>query len=136
MSDCIFCKIVAKEIPSQFIFENDTVIAFLDINPNNPGHSLIVPKEHHHDLLHTPDNILSEMITHVKSIAPAITSAVNADGFNTIINTEPASGQVIFHTHIHIIPRFKDDGLKHWPGKDIPKEEMTAIQEKIKANLQ
>lgn len=133
---CIFCKIINKEIPAQFIYENDTVIAFLDINPNNPGHSLIVPKEHHEDLLDTPDEILAEIMSKAKAIAPAIVEAVNADGFNTIFNTKPAAGQAVFHTHLHIIPRFKDDGLKHWPTKQLPEGEMNAIQEKIKANLQ
>lgn len=117
------------------IYENEKIFAFLDIHPNNPGHCLIVPREHHADYLETPDDVLAEMITRGKKIAEAVIDVVDANGFNTIINTRPASGQVIFHTHMHIIPRFKDDGLKLWPAKEIPEKEMTKIQEKIRAKI-
>ncbi|RME53448.1 HIT family protein, partial [Candidatus Woesearchaeota archaeon] len=119
MSDCIFCKIIAGEIPSQMVYENDKVFAFLDINPINKGHTLIVPREHHEDFLDTPDDVLQDMIVRVKKIARAIMTAVNADGFNLGVNTKPAAGQIVFHTHMHIIPRFEGDGLRHWPGKKL-----------------
>lgn len=135
MSDCIFCKIVKKEIPADIIFEDKQVVAFLDINPVNPGHTLVVPKEHHADVLETPDSVASQMMVHVKKIAPAIMKAVKADGFNVGINTKPAAGQVIFHTHLHIIPRFSTDGLKHWPHKQLPKEEMVKVQKEIRAHF-
>ena len=135
MSDCVFCKIIAKELPADFVYENDKIVAFLDIHPNNPGHTLIVPKEHYEDLLATPDDVLADMMSRTKKIAPAVMKAVNADGFNTIFNTKPAAFQVVFHTHMHIIPRFKDDGFKHWPEKDIGKEEMQKIKENIIAQL-
>ena len=132
MSDCVFCKIIAKELPADFVYENDKIVAFLDIHPNNPGHTLVVPKEHHEDLLVTPDGLLGDIMSLTKKIAPAVVEAVNADGFNTIFNTKPAAGQVIFHTHMHIIPRFTGDGLKHWPEKDMSTEEM----QKIKGDIQ
>lgn len=135
MSDCIFCKIINKELPADFVYENDRIVAFLDIHPNNPGHTLVVPKEHHEDLLETPDETLAEILAKTKIIASAIMNAVNAEGFNSIFNTKPAAGQVIFHTHLHIIPRFSDDGLKHWPEKDMSKEEMQSIKEKIVSEL-
>lgn len=135
MSDCIFCKIVAGDIPCSKVFENDHIIAFLDINPSNPGHTLVVPKEHHEDLLSTPNEILNDIMKHVKVISGAAMKAVKADGFNTIVNTKPAAGQVIFHTHFHIIPRFDNDGLKHWPAKKLPEEEMQKIQTAIKELL-
>lgn len=134
--DCVFCKIIKGEIPAQKVYENDKIFAFLDIRPINPGHVLVVPREHHANLLETPDDVLSDMITRTKKIAGAIMKAVNADGFNVGINTKPAAGQAVFHTHLHIIPRFKTDGLKHWPGKKLPKEEMQKVQEAIQKELQ
>ncbi len=135
MSDCIFCKIIAKGVPSNVVYENDKVFAFLDINPINKGHTLVVPKEHHDDMLSTPDALLAEMMTTTKNIAAAVVKAVNADGFNIGVNTKRAAGQLVFHTHFHIIPRFEDDGHKHWPGKKLPEEEMQQIQEAIRKKL-
>jgi len=137
MNDCIFCKIIKKEIPSEnFVYENDKIVAFLDIHPNNPGHTLIVPREHHKDLLETPDDVLAEILSKTKKIAPAIMKAVGAQGFNSIFNTKPAAGQVIFHTHMHIIPRFTNDGLKHWPDKHLSPEQMKKVKEQILKELQ
>ena len=134
--DCIFCKIIKGEIPANMVYENDKIFAFLDNNPINKGHTLVLPREHHADMLETPDDILSDMITRSKKIAEAIVKAVKADGFNIGINTKPASGQVILHTHLHIIPRFSGDGFKHWPSTKLPAEEMQKIQEDIKKELQ
>ncbi len=136
MNDCIFCKIVKKEIPADFVYENDKIVAFLDVMPINPGHTLVVPKEHHVDMLETPDDVLSDIITRTKKIASAIIKAVKADGFNIGVNTKPAAGQAVFHTHFHIIPRFNNDGLKPWPHKKLSKEEMAKIKEKIAASFQ
>ena len=136
MSDCVFCKIIAKELPADFVYENDKIVAFLDIRPCNPGHTLVVPKEHHVDLLETPDDVLADIMSRTKKIAPAVVKAVNADGFNTIFNTKPAAGQVIFHTHMHIIPRFSGDGLKHWPEKEMTAEEMQKVKEGVIAALE
>jgi len=131
MSDCVFCKIIKKEIPADFVYENDRIVAFLDIHPSNKGHTLVVPKEHHTDLLVTPDEVLAEIMAKTKKIAPAVVKAVNAQGFNTIFNTKPAAGQMIFHTHLHIIPRFTNDGLKHWPEQKTTSEELKRIKDKI-----
>ena len=135
MTDCVFCKIIAGEIPAQKVYENDKIFAFLDASPVNQGHTLVVPRAHHEDLLSTPDDVLSDIITRTKKIAAAVMKAVNADGFNTSINTKPAAGQAVFHTHVHIIPRFNNDGLKTWPHKKLASEEMQKIAEGIKANL-
>ncbi|MEM2915983.1 MAG: HIT family protein [Candidatus Woesearchaeota archaeon] len=135
MDDCIFCKIIAGKIPSMKVYENDKILAFLDIMPVNPGHTLVVPRAHHADLLETPDDVLSDMITRTKKIATAVMKAVNADGFNVGINTKPAAGQAVFHTHLHIMPRFRNDGLRHWPHKTLSDDEMKKVQEAIKANL-
>ncbi len=136
MNDCIFCKIIKKQIPADFIYENDKIVAFLDIHPSNKGHTLVVPKEHHADLLETPDNVLAEIMSKTKQIAPAVIKAVNAQGFNTIFNTKPAAGQMVFHTHLHIIPRFTNDGLKHWPEQKTTAEELKKVKEQILKSMQ
>jgi histidine triad (HIT) family protein len=87
-------------------------------------------------LLETPDDVLAEILAKTKKIAPAIMKAVGAQGFNSIFNTKPAAGQVIFHTHMHIIPRFANDGLKHWPQKQLSQEEMKKVKEQILKELQ
>ena len=135
MTDCIFCKIIERKIPANIVYETDKVIAFLDIMPVNSGHVLVVPKSHQLDMLETPDILLSALIVDIKKIAKGVMSAVNADGFNLGVNTKPAAGQVVFHTHFHIIPRFSNDGLKHWPHKKMEQKEMAAIADQIKKKL-
>lgn len=135
MEDCVFCKIVKGEIPSQKVYENDKVLAFLDINPVNSGHTLVIPKSHHKDLFSTPEEVLSDIIVRTKKIAVAIIKAVGADGVNLGMNNRPAAGQVVFHTHLHIMPRFEGDGLKHWPSKKISEDELVEVQKSIQSNL-
>ena len=133
--NCVFCKIIKKELPADFVYENDKIVAFMDLHPCNPGHVLVVPKEHHEDLLDTPDEVLADIMSRTKKIAPAVVKAVGAEGFNSVFNTKKAAGQVIFHTHMHIIPRFTDDGLKHWPEKETTAEKLKEQAEKISAEL-
>jgi len=135
MTDCIFCKIIAKEIPTEMIYEDDQVIAFLDIKPSAPGHTLVVPKKHSEDLLDADDETLSVAMARIKKIAPAVLSAVGASGFNLGVNTGSSSGQVIFHLHFHIIPRHDADGLKAWPHFDAEPKRRAEIAEKIKSLL-
>jgi histidine triad (HIT) family protein len=135
MDDCVFCKIIAGKIPAHKVYENDKIFAFLDVSPVNQGHVLVVPRAHHADLLETPDDVLSDMITRTKKIATAVMNAVKADGFNLGCNTKKAAGQAVFHTHFHVIPRFDNDGLKHWPHKKLTDEEMAKIRDAVKAQL-
>lgn len=118
MNDCIFCKIAAQEIPSEKVYENERFFAFLDIKPINPGHTLVIPKNHSRNLLEADEATLHELMPFVAKLARAVKIASGADGINIGINTEPAAGQVVFHTHIHIIPRFSDDGYHMWGGRD------------------
>src|SRR3989344_2796069 len=129
--DCIFCKIVRGEIPSSNVYTNDKVIAFLDVNPVNKGHVLIVPKEHYETLLDIPDNIVKELLVIAKRIGKSARKALKADGFNVGMNNFPAAGQVVFHAHLHVIPRFENDGLQHWPSKKYEEGEMDQYREKI-----
>jgi histidine triad (HIT) family protein len=130
--DCLFCKIAGREIPADLIFEDDSVVAFLDIKPVNKGHSLLIPKKHSQDLLDADDVILGTMISRVKKLAAAIMAATGAAGFNLHVNTKPAAGQVVFHTHFHIIPRFSNDGLKLWPHSESEPKTRAQIAEEIK----
>ena len=129
--ECVFCKIISGEIPSEKIYEDDDVIAFLDISPINKGHTLIVPKKHAVDVLDAEPAMLEALITAAKRIAPAIMKGVGAQGFNIGINNGSAAGQIVMHLHLHIIPRFKNDGLKHWPGRKCCEEELKEVRESI-----
>lgn len=118
MTDCIFCKIIAKgEIPSTEVYEDDTVYAFLDINPVNLGHTLVVPKTHYENLFTIPDTELGILGARVKKVAGAVREALKANGINISMNNGLAAGQVVPHAHIHIIPRYIDDGFRHWQGR-------------------
>ncbi len=118
MENCIFCKIVNKEIPAKVIYEDHDWLAFLDIKPINLGHTLLVPKQHYQNLYDTPNELLVKIGQLINKLARAIKQGVSADGINIGMNNERAAGQLVMHTHLHIIPRFADDGLKHWPGKE------------------
>lgn len=136
MHDCVFCKIVKGEIPSDKIYEDENFFAFLDINPINFGHCLLVPKKHYKNLYELSDKVLSEAAPIIKKTAIAVKNGVNADGINIGMNNDSAAGQIVQHAHFHIIPRFADDGLRHWPGKPYPnKEESGKIAERIRSKI-
>jgi len=135
MDDCIFCKIIKGEIPSSKIYENDKVLAFLDIGPVNKGHTLVIPKKHFTNIFDIDEKVLDEVSRVVRKIAPAVKKAVNADGVNVMSSNGEAAGQVVMHSHIHIIPRFKNDGLKLWPQGKYEEGEMNSFKEKIEAFL-
>lgn len=133
--NCIFCKIINGELPSYKIYENEYVLAFLDINPNNIGHTLVIPKEHFENTLNTPDEQLQKIVVATKKISKAILSAVNANSCNIIMNNGATAGQIIFHTHWHIIPRFENDGHKLWSAKKYKEGEADKVLKKIKLSI-
>jgi histidine triad (HIT) family protein len=133
--DCLFCKIIAGEIPSYNIYEDGEITAFLDISPVNNGHTLVLPKKHVENLLEMDDETISSVFIKVRDISKAVMKSMNADGFNIEINNYKAAGQLVDHAHIHIVPRFESDGLRHWPGKKLAEQEMREIAEKIKTYL-
>jgi len=135
MNDCIFCKIIKGDITADKIFENEKVLAFLDINPVNLGHTLIIPKDHYDNLEQTPDEIACEMIKVAKKIGFTLKEAIGADGFNLQVNNGEAAGQVVKHIHLHIMPRFALDGLKLWPGRETSGEERADAAKKIRLAL-
>ena len=133
--DCIFCKIAAGISPADKVYEDDKVVAFLDLRPSNKGHTLIVHRTHTNDLLSTPDDILLELMPRVKKIAAAILKTTGASGFNLSINNGFAAGQVVFHLHFHIIPRYENDGLKLFPQKDSEFATRKALAEEIRNQI-
>jgi histidine triad (HIT) family protein len=108
--DCIFCKIVAGDIPSRTVYEDDTVFAFLDVNPLAPGHTLVIPKDHHETLGDLPDDTAADVFAALHRLAPTVEDAVDADASNVAFNNGEAAGQEVPHVHGHIIPRFEGDG--------------------------
>lgn len=131
-SDCIFCKIVAGEIPCAKVFESESCLAFLDIAPVNAGHALVLPKGHYPTLLDLPAELGSDLMQTLSKVGKAVMEATGADGLNLMQNNFEAAGQLVHHAHFHLVPRFEDDGLRLWPqtGYDDP-EEMTGLAKKI-----
>lgn len=115
-SSCLFCKIINKEIPADIVYEDENLFVLLDISPNNPGHCLVIPRNHFKNIYEIPDELMGTLFTRVKHMSIAIKKAVDADGITNVINNGEGVGQVVFHSHIHVIPRYKTDGLKAWPS--------------------
>jgi histidine triad (HIT) family protein len=115
MPDCIFCRIVQGQLPAARVLETPAVLAFLDIAPVNYGHTLVIPKVHYQNLLELPDELWTEMGQVSRRVAQALRATLYAQGFNIGMNNFEAAGQVVFHAHIHVIPRYFSDGLKLFP---------------------
>ena len=109
--DCIFCKIVNKEVPATIVYEDDNFIGFLDADPEIDGHTLIVPKKHFKTLLDMPSSLGNEMLEAIKKVALDLINKGKAEGFNVVINNYKVAGQIVPHTHIHILPRKNNDGF-------------------------
>lgn len=139
MEECLFCKIVMGEIPSDKVYEDSEVIAFLDINPRNPGHTLVVPKKHYETILEMPENEAAELFKTVKKMAVAVKKGMKADGISIGQSNERAAGQVIPHVHFHVIPRFLSEGPPGLesilPTKKMTKEMLDQTTEAIKSNM-
>lgn len=113
MADCIFCKIITGEIPSSKVYEDDQVVAFLDISQVTPGHTLVVPKQHFRNLLEMDADSTSQLFARVPDIARKVMKATGAKGMNILNNNEEIAGQTVFHTHVHLAPRYDEtDGLQ------------------------
>jgi histidine triad (HIT) family protein len=115
MRDCIFCHIAAGRTPAVKVLETPNVLAFLDIAPVHYGHTLIIPKAHHQNLLDLPDDLWLELGQVSRQVARALMKALYARGFNIGMNNFDAAGQVVFHAHLHVIPRYLSDGLHLFP---------------------
>lgn len=109
MDECIFCKIVKGDIPSKKVYEDKDTVAFLDINPANPGHTLVVPKKHSEDITKSEDDDIAKAMHVVKDITAKLKERMNAIGVNVLQNNGKAAGQLVAHTHFHVIPRYPND---------------------------
>jgi histidine triad (HIT) family protein len=115
MRDCIFCRIAAGDLPAARVLETAGVVAFLDIAPVHYGHTLVIPKAHHENLLELPDALWTEMGQVCRRVAQALRATLHAQGFNLGMNNFEAAGQAVFHAHLHVIPRYHTDGLQLFP---------------------
>ena len=131
--DCVFCKIIKGDISSEKIFEDENSFAFLDIKPNSPGHTLLVPKKHARNIFDIPHDTLCALMHPLQKVSHAVKEGVGAGGLNIIMNNEAPSGQIVFHAHFHVIPRFEGDNTKR--RLTMEEKERREIAEKIKKFL-
>lgn len=134
MENCVFCKIVKGEISSHKVYEDDEVLAFLDIAPVNPGHVLVIPKKHFANFEEIPEDVLARVMAVVKKVGQSLKENFEVPGYNVTENNDPIAGQLIPHIHFHVIPRQEGDGLELWTqGQyDNGEAEKIACQLKIK----
>lgn len=133
---CIFCKIAEGEIPSYKIYEDDVCIAFLDLSQANVGHTLVVPKKHFDNILTLDDETASHLFVVTKKLTKAISKTFNVTDFNILNNCGEVAGQSVHHFHIHIIPRYKDDGIKmKFTSHELTTEEFNKVKNDIISNI-
>ena len=134
--DCLFCKMVAGQIPVAKIYEDKVVLSFLDIGPISDGHTLVIPKQHFEKLHECPAELLGQVFTRIGKIAGAVAAAMNSDGYNLLCNNGRAAGQLIEHLHFHIVPRTNGDGLfSRWPSVEYEDGKIEEVAGAIRKNL-
>ncbi len=133
MPDCIFCKIVAGEFPAERVFEDEKTLAFLDITPINPGHTLVIPKKHATDVFDIDEDEWGAVMHSARTVAHMLEHSLGTHGVNVTANNRPAAGQAVFHSHVHVIPRFDGDGFANWEGTPYAEGAASAIAEKIRS---
>lgn len=132
-NDCIFCKIANGEIPSSTIYEDDPFRVILDLSPATKGHALILPKKHMANIFEMDEETAEKVFVLASRIAKAMKEALNCDGLNIVQNNGEIAGQTVFHFHMHIIPRYNDDGQQiNWVPKASEAAERDMIAEQIK----
>ena len=134
--DCIFCRMVAGELPFAKVFEDEVVLAFLDIGPISDGHTLVIPKQHFEKLHECPAELLGQVCLHLGKIAGAVQKAMDSDGYNLLCNNGRAAGQLVKHLHFHIIPRNTGDGVfNRWSSYKYEDGRIETLADKIRQNL-
>jgi len=135
--DCVFCKIVAGEIPSAKVAESDRAYAFMDVGPIAAGHTLVVPRDHYETIADMSPEDVAAIYELAARLAPAIQKAVEAEGLNVLQNNGRVAGQVVPHVHVHLIPRSSGDGLSWpWPARKTDPEELERLARKITAGME
>ena len=131
--DCLFCGIVAGDVPAQIVDSDEHTVAFMDINPATKGHALVVPREHSRDLMEISDEDLAHTNAAARRLARRIDEVFDPDGFNTLNSCRTAAWQTIFHYHVHVIPRYDDDPLQlPWTPDGADEEEIAAVADRIR----
>ena len=133
--NCIFCKIIAGEIPSNTIYEDDEFKVVLDVSPATKGHALILPKSHYKNLYELPDATAADVMKLAKKMAAQMTEKLGCDGFNLVQNNHEVAGQTVFHFHMHLIPRYlnaKNNDILNWSHETFSPEEMAEIRDSLK----
>lgn len=129
--NCIFCKLANGDIPANVIYEDDTFTVILDASPATKGHALILPKEHAANIYELPDETAAKVFVLAKKLAAKMTEALKCDGFNIVQNNGEVAGQTVFHFHMHLIPRYLQDGNAEklcWNHAEFTPEEMAGIR--------
>lgn len=130
--NCIFCKIANGDIPSKEIYEDEEFKVILDVGPATKGHALILPKNHYRDLYELPDEAAAKVMLLAKKLAAGISEKLSCDGFNLVQNNGETAGQTVFHFHLHLIPRYKDDGQTlGWKAMKPSEEELDEVRKRI-----
>ena len=136
MENCIFCKIANGEIPAATLYEDENFRVILDLGPASKGHALILPKSHAANIYEMPDELAGKAMILAKKMAGALTKALNCDGFNIVQNNGECAGQTVFHFHMHLIPRYKEDGVgSTWTPGSLTDEVKEEILSKGQAEL-
>ena len=136
MQDCVFCGIAAGRLPAARVLETAKVLAFLDMAPVNYGHTLVIPKAHYQNFLDLPDELWTEMGRVSRRVAQALRTVLYAQGFNIGMNNFEAAGQVIFHAHFHLIPRYFSDGLQLFPQESYRPGDMEKTAAQLRQALE
>jgi histidine triad (HIT) family protein len=132
-SDCLFCGIVAGDVPAQIVDSDEHTVAFMDINPATRGHALVVPRRHSTDLMDVPEEDLAGTMAAARRLARRMEETLEPDGYNILNACRPAAWQTIFHYHLHVIPRYEDDPLKlPWIPRGAEAEEIAAVAGRIR----
>lgn len=134
--ECIFCKVIEGTIPCEKIYEDEHTLAFLDIHPINRGHTLVIPKKHTTSIYDIARKDFEYLMGIVRDLAPKIGQTVKANGINIGMNNDRAAGQLVFHAHVHIIPRFNNDGFKHWYGAPYKDGEIANVGDALREAIQ
>ena len=138
MKDCIFCKIITREIPGHIVYEDEYVLAFLDISQTTEGHTLIIPKIHRVDVFEMEPSVMEQVFSVVPKIARALKETFGCSGLNVVNNNGKSAGQTVFHYHIHLIPRYGNDQFRikfAHNRKDYDAEKLAVLKNKIKVNM-
>lgn len=136
MNNCIFCRIVRGELPSEKLYEDNDVLAFMDIGPLVKGHALVIPKAHFDPLTAVPTPLLGRLMSVVQRVARGMVNGLHAEGYNVHQSNGACAGQVVPHVHFHVVPRFAGDGHSwNWKPKGYESGEMSALAAKIRESL-